>query len=120
MGVSQLQPDLTFGQVPLRIQELLGDLCDLFLGSSPEVLQSVHQRSLAPKTVNFPMKAGIPLYHEGFVHRTPAVLPLPTLSTWPASCGRDSWPSSPRILGWTESRVPYCWSQRPSYNPAHT
>src|SRR6266702_4408288 len=69
MGVSQLQSDLTLGQVPLRIHQLLGDLRYLFLGSSTEVLQSVHQRSLAPKTVNFPMEARISLYHEGFVHR---------------------------------------------------
>src|SRR6266702_757404 len=74
--VSQLQPDLSLGQVSLCPQELLGDVVYLLLGSSTEVLQSVHQRPLAPKTVNFPMEAGISLYHEGFVHRELLRCPL--------------------------------------------
>src|SRR6266702_534137 len=69
MCVSQLQPDLTLGQVTLRSQELFGDVVDLFLGPSTEVLQRVHQCPLSPKTVNFPVKTGIPFYHEGLVHR---------------------------------------------------
>src|SRR6266702_1111686 len=68
MCVSQLQPDLTFGQVSLRSKELLCNVVDLFLGSSTEVLQCVHQCPLAPKTVNLSMELGIPFYHEGFVH----------------------------------------------------
>src|SRR6266702_7887378 len=68
VGVSQLQPDLTLGQVTLRSQELSGDVVDLFLGSSTEVLQRVHQCPLSPKTVNFPTKTGIPFYHEGLVY----------------------------------------------------
>ena len=67
--ISKLQPDLTFGQVALHGEELLGDVIYLFLGTSTEVLQGVHQRPLSPKTVNFPMKMGIALYHEGLVHR---------------------------------------------------
>src|SRR6266702_4334327 len=67
--VSQLQPDLTFSQVSLRSKELLCNVIDLFLSSSTEVLQCVHQCPFAPKMVNLPMELGIPFYHEGFVHR---------------------------------------------------
>ncbi len=69
MCISQLQPDLTLGQVTLHAKELLGDVIDLLLGPSMEVLQGVHQCPLAPKMVNLPMKPGVSFYHEGLVHR---------------------------------------------------
>src|SRR6266702_4053761 len=75
MCVSQLQPDLTLRKVTFGPQQLLGDVVDLFLGSSTEVLQSVHQRPLSPKTVNLPMKTGITLYHEGLVYRKLVTIP---------------------------------------------
>src|SRR6266702_4354596 len=57
MGVSQLQPDLTLGQVSLRPEELLGDVVHLLLSTPLQVLQGVHQGSLSPEPVNLPMKA---------------------------------------------------------------
>ncbi len=68
VGISQLQPNLTLSQVSLRAYYLLGDVINLLLGPSSEVLQSVHQCPLAPKMVNLPMKSGITLYHEGLIH----------------------------------------------------
>src|SRR6266702_4406522 len=69
VGVSQLQPDLTLGQVALCPDELSGDVVDLLLSSFSQVLQRIHQCSLAPETVNLPTKSGIPFYHQSLIYR---------------------------------------------------